>query len=138
MKKNIFLAMAACMMLFTACSSQDEPIVSGDDTAKHEVELTFDFTVSAGTESRAGRPLYSEEALQQVNNLQLYIFNDGKYVETLEITSFNNKKPSESESHVHTFNSQLENGTYTFLAIGFEENLRQPINSLHLQRVPQQ
>lgn len=121
MKKFLLMAAVGTMM-FSACSNDDNLSEIASDGEARPVELSMDFTVSSGAETRAGRPLYSSEALQRVNNLQLYIFKDGKFEKSEKIEAFNNDANQGDESHTYKFTPQLGNGQYQFLAVGFEEN----------------
>lgn len=120
MKKFLLMAAVGTMM-FSACSNDDNLSEIASNGEARPVELSMDFTVSSGAETRAGRPLYSSEALQRVNNLQLYIFKDGKFEKSEKIEAFNNDANQGNESHTYKFTPQLENGQYQFLAVGFEE-----------------
>lgn len=120
MKKFLLMAAVGTMM-FSACSNDDNLSEIASNGEARPVELSMDFTVSSGAETRAGRPLYSSEALQRVNNLQLYIFKDGKFEKSEKIEAFNNDANQGDESHTYKFTPQLENGQYQFLAVGFEE-----------------
>lgn len=121
MKKFLLMAAVGTMM-FSACSNDDNlSEITGNGEAK-PVEVSMDFTVSSGAETRAARPLYSSEALQRVNDLQLYIFKDGKFEKSEKIEAFNNDVNQGDESHTYKFTPQLGNGQYQFLAVGFEEN----------------
>ena len=134
MKKN-FLAMAtlACGLLtFSACSSDDDNLGGGQTGAATgelcDVTVNFDFEVSSASSTRAGRPLYSQEALQQVNDMHLYLFKEvgTDYVFQEEITDengfgFNNATANDTESHTYTLKKKQTTGKYKFLAVGFEE-----------------
>lgn len=134
MKKN-YLAMATMaigLLTFSACSSDDDFGGEQTTTAKGEmqdVELTFNIGVNSGKETRAGRPLYSAEALQRVNKMNVYYFKEtnGQYKYVDEVTSTNNfgfqlsadKGTLTTES---TMSETLEEGAkYKFLAIGLED-----------------
>ena len=134
MKKNYFaMAILACGLLtFSACSNddafnEDETNVTAGET--RNVELTFNFSVNSGEQTRGGRPLYSSEALQQVNAMKVYVFKEsegGEYVYSQEITDdgnfgFSNNSAQGTESHSYTLTEKLTNGTYKFLAVGYEE-----------------
>lgn len=132
MKKNYFaMAILACGLLtFSACSNddafnEDETNVTAGET--RNVELTFNFSVNSGEQTRGGRPLYSSEALQQVNAMKVYLFKEsgGEYVYSKEITDdgnfgFNNSSAQGTESHSYTLTDKLADGTYKFLAVGYE------------------
>lgn len=120
MKKFLLMAAVGTMM-FSACSNDDNLSEIASNGEARPVELSMDFTVSSGAETRAARPLYSSEALQRVNNLQLYIFKDGKFEESKKIEAFSDDKDHGDESHTYKFTPQLGNGQYQFLAVGFEE-----------------
>ena len=125
------MAILACGLLtFSACSNddafnEDETNVTAGET--RNVELTFNFSVNSGEQTRGGRPLYSSEALQQVNAMKVYVFKEsgGEYVYSEEINGnnfgFNNSSAQGTESHSYTLTNKLTDGTYKFLAVGYEE-----------------
>lgn len=132
MKKNYFaMAILACGLLtFSACSNddafnEDETNVTAGET--RNVELTFNFSVNSGEQTRGGRPLYSSEALQQVNAMKVYVFKKSgdDYVYSEEIKGnnfgFNNSTAQGTESHSYTLTNKLADGTYKFLAVGYEQ-----------------
>lgn len=142
MKKNYFaMAILACGLLtFSACSNddafnEDETNVTAGET--RNVELTFNFSVNSGEQTRGGRPLYSSEALQQVNAMKVYVFKEsgGEYVYSEEINGgnfgFNNSTAQGTESHSYTLTDKLTVGdTYKFLAVGYEEGYGNTFNAL--------
>lgn len=126
------MAILACGLLtFSACSNddafnEDETNVTAGET--RNVELTFNFSVNSGEQTRGGRPLYSSEALQQVNEMKVYVFKASgeDYVYSKEITDdgsfgFNNQSAQGTESHSYTLTDKLADGKYKFLAVGYEE-----------------
>lgn len=126
------MAILACGLLtFSACSNddafnEDETNVTAGET--RNVELTFNFSVNSGEQTRGGRPLYSSEALQQVNAMKVYVFKEepgGEYVYSEEINGsnfgFNNITAVGTESHSYTLTDKLTDGKYKFLAVGYEE-----------------
>ena len=126
------MAILACGLLtFSACSNddafnEDETNVTAGET--RNVELTFNFSVNSGEQTRGGRPLYSSEALQQVNAMKVYVFKEsgGEYVYSEEITDggnfgFSNSSAQGTESHSYTLTDKLTDGTYKFLAVGYED-----------------
>lgn len=132
MKKNYFaMAILACGLLtFSACSNddafnEDETNVTAGET--RNVELTFNFSVNSGEQTRGGRPLYSSEALQQVNAMKVYVFKESgsDYVYSEEINGsnfgFNNNSAQGTESHSYTLTDKLTDGKYKFLAVGYED-----------------
>lgn len=125
------MAILACGLLtFSACSNddafnEDETTVTAGET--RNVELTFNFSVNSGEQTRGGRPLYSSEALQQVNAMKVYVFKESgdDYVYSEEINGsnfgFNNSAAVGTESHSYTLTDKLADGKYKFLAVGYEE-----------------
>lgn len=125
------MAILACGLLtFSACSNddafnEDETNVTAGET--RNVELTFNFSVNSGEQTRGGRPLYSSEALQQVNAMKVYVFKESgsDYVYSEEINGgnfgFNNSSAQGTESHSYTLTKNLTDGKYKFLAVGYEE-----------------
>ena len=125
------MAILACGLLtFSACSNddafnEDETNVTAGET--RNVELTFNFSVNSGEQTRGGRPLYSSEALQQVNAMKVYVFKQSgdDYLYSEEINGgnfgFNNSTAQGTESHSYTLTDKLADGTYKFLAVGYEE-----------------
>ena len=135
MKKNYLAmtAMAIGLLTFSACSSDDDFGGEQTTTAKGEmqdVELTFNIGVNSGKETRAGRPLYSAEALQRVNKMNVYYFKetDGQYKYVGEVTSADNfgfqlTADEGNKTTQNTLKETLEEGaSYKFLAIGLEDN----------------
>ncbi len=147
MKKN-YLAMAALafgLLGFSACSSDDalddsqSTVTTGE---MQDVELTFNINVNSGKETRGGRPLWSSEALQQVQYMNLYIFKDdkGTYKYDKEITGGNNfgfndagNAVNSDEPHSYTLTTKLEAGAkYKILAVGYEEGYNATFKTLSL------
>lgn len=135
MKKNYLAmtAMAIGLLTFSACSSDDDFGGEQTTTAKGEmqdVELTFNIGVNSGKETRAGRPLYSAEALQRVNKMNVYYFKEtgGQYKYAGEVTSADNfgfqlTADEGNKTTQNTLEETLEEGaSYKFLAIGLEDN----------------
>lgn len=128
------MAILACGLLtFSACSNddafnEDETNVTAGET--RNVELTFNFSVNSGEQTRGGRPLYSSEALQQVNEMKVYLFKEaagGEFLYSKEITDdgnfgFNNITAQGTESHSYTLTDKLTDGKYKFLAVGYEDD----------------
>lgn len=135
------MAILACGLLtFSACSSddafnEDETNVTAGET--RNVELTFNFSVNSGEQTRGGRPLYSSEALQQVNTMKVYVFKESgsDYVYSKEITDdgnfgFSNSSEHGTESHSYTLTDKLNDGKYKFLAVGYEEGYNETFKGL--------
>lgn len=137
------MAILACGLLtFSACSNddafnEDETNVTAGET--RNVELTFNFSVNSGEQTRGGRPLYSSEALQQVNAMKVYVFkeSEGAFVYSKEITDngnfgFSNNSAQGTESHSYTLTDKLDDGTYKFLAVGYEEGYSATFKALSM------
>ena len=137
------MAILACGLLtFSACSNddafnEDETNVTAGET--RNVELTFNFSVNSGEQTRGGRPLYSSEALQQVNAMKVYVFkaSGDDYLYSEEINGnnfgFNNITAQGTESHSYTLTDKLADGTYKFLAVGYEEGYGDTFKELTMQ-----
>lgn len=150
MKKNYLAmtAMAIGLLTFSACSSDDDFGGEQTTTAKGEmqdVELTFNIGVNSAKGTRGGRPLYSAEALQRVNDVDVYVFekvgdtDDYKFVKEINKGSdfgFKNTDANYSgekdETHSYTLTDKLASGTYKFLAIGYEKDHANTYNALTL------
>ena len=115
------------MTTFTACSNDDELTVTAPAEQAHPVTLNLDFNLSAGGLKRAGRPLYSSQALQQVNSMTVYVFkeNAGSYVydnKVYTIADFDNATAIGDEAHSMEIETALTDGSYKFLAVGLEDD----------------
>lgn len=137
------MAILACGLLtFSACSNddafnEDETNVTAGET--RNVELTFNFSVNSGEQTRGGRPLYSSEALQQVNEMKVYVFKESgdNYVYSEEITDdgnfgFNNISAQGTERHSYTLTDKLPDGKYKFLAVGYEDGYGNTFEALDM------
>lgn len=75
MKKGMFFALAASSLLFSACSSDDAVVsTEGQNEAVQQIVLQV-ASSGDGLSTRAGRPLYSSEALQTIQNVRVLIYN---------------------------------------------------------------
>lgn len=78
-KKNLFFALAAGMVMFSACSNDDDIVNNGgngqDDAQIQSLVLQI-ASSGDGLTTRAGRPLYSNEAAQDIQKVALYFVND--------------------------------------------------------------
>lgn len=134
MKKNYLLGMALIASLsFNSCTKeivyvQDgtgvESVADGAQIITLQVENGGD-----GLATRAGRPLYSAEAKQTIENVKLWICdNDGKVVYVKEISEWNDNKVSTvytTGGHGRqttielTDADKLAAGTYKIYAVGY-------------------
>lgn len=137
MKKNYLLGMALIASLsFYSCDKevvyvQDgegvESVADGAQIITLQVENGGD-----GLATRAGRPLYSAEAKQTIENVKLWICdNDGKVVYVKEISEWNDNKVSTvytTGGHGRQTTIELKDadklaaGTYKIYAVGYSSN----------------
>lgn len=135
-KYFVWACLAGVFMLsVTSCSEQtmmDQGIHASGE-AQREVQITFHLSVISGMQTRGGRPLYSSEALQMVNDMKVYVFKKDANTETFvydgksySIKAFDNTDtPYDGEgyeTHYHTLDTKLADGTYKFLAVGLEND----------------
>lgn len=131
MKKNYLLGMALMGSLaFYSCSNDNVPDGMGSGAVTEDVQL-ITLQVQNGGDglvTRAGRPLYSAEAKQSIENVKLWICNDeGSVVFVKEISNWNSdgSKPYTTNGHGRqttielTGEDKLEAGTYKIYAVGY-------------------
>lgn len=128
MKKGLFFALAASSLLFSACSSDDAVV---NTTAQNEAVQQIVLQVASsgdGLSTRAGRPLYSSEALQTIQNVCVVIYKDDA---TKTIVKKVKKDWTESSNYGNhgrqltlTFkgNDRLEKGDYKVMAVGYSND----------------
>ncbi len=76
-KSTILIALAAVAGMFTSCSKDSENLGPDViDNAKQEIVLQVSNEGDALTATRAGRPLFSEEAKQEIDNVLVIITKD--------------------------------------------------------------
>ena len=136
MKKNYLLGMALMASLsFYSCDKevvyvQDgngvESVADGDQIITLQVENGGD-----GLATRAGRPLYSAEAKQTIQNVKLWICdNTGKVVYVKEISDWNTDGSTVYITGGHGRQTTIElkdtdklaAGTYKIYAVGYSSN----------------
>lgn len=77
MRKQVwFSALAAGVLLFSACKSEDVPAQGGNESANDQ-KLVLNLATGGNQASRAGRPLLSSAAGQDIDKLTLF-FIDGE------------------------------------------------------------
>ena len=128
MKKGMFLALAASSLLFSACSS-DDAVVSTDGQNEAVQQIVLQVASSGdGLTTRAGRPLYSSQALQTIQNVCVVIYKDDA---AKTIVKKVKKAWTESSTYGNhgrqltlTFkgNDRLEKGDYKVMAVGYSDN----------------
>lgn len=130
MKKGLFFALAASSLLFSACSSDDAVV---NTTAQNEAVQQIVLQVASsgdGLSTRAGRPLYSSEALQTIQNVCVVIYKDDATKTIVKKTKLNWKESTiyKTNGHGRQFtislkgNDRLEKGSYKVMAVGYSDN----------------
>lgn len=128
MKKGMFFALAASSLLFSACSSDDAVVsTEGQNEAVQQIVLQV-ASSGDGLTTRAGRPLYSSQALQTIQNVCVVIYKDDA---TKTIVKKVKKDWTESSNYGNhgrqltlTFKgtNRLEEGNYKVMAVGYSTN----------------
>lgn len=135
MKKSyLFSALAAGMVMLSACSN-DSDLANGGSVETTEVAQQIVLQVANsgdGMQTRAGRPLYSSEAKQSIENVKVIICeketNTVKYVKSIENWN-NNDVSSTYNTNGHgrekliDLNKALQAGkTYLVYAFGYHNS----------------
>ncbi len=127
MKKGMFFALAASSLLFSACSSDDAVVsTEGQNEAVQQIVLQV-ASSGDGLTTRAGRPLYSSQALQTIQNVRVLIYNTATKAivkdEQLDWTK-SDKYDNHGRQHTLTYkgNDRLEGGSYKVMAVGYSDN----------------
>ena len=132
MKKGMFFALAASSLLFSACSSDDAVVSTvGQNEAVQQIVLQV-ASSGDGLTTRAGRPLYSSQALQTIQNVRVMIYKNE--TEGGEKTIVFDKKLDWKESTIYKTNghgrqftislkgdNRLAEGNYKVMAVGYSE-----------------
>lgn len=127
MKKCMFLALAASSLLFSACSSDDAVVsTEGQNEAVQQIVLQV-ASSGDGLTTRAGRPLYSSQALQTIQHVRVLIYN----ADTKAIVKDENKDWKTSTTYTNhgreltlTYKGEqrLGEGNYKVMAVGYSDN----------------
>lgn len=128
MKKGMFFALAASSLLFSACSSDDAVVsTEGQNEAVQQIVLQV-ASSGDGLTTRAGRPLYSSEALQTIQNVRVIIYKDDA---TKTIVKDEKKDWTTSTTYTNhgrqltlTYkgDQRLNAGNYKVMAVGYSNN----------------
>lgn len=87
MRKQVwFSALVAGVLLFSACKSEDVPAQGGNESANDQ-KLVLNLATGGNQASRAGRPLLSSAAGQDIDKLTLFFIEDGNIALKKEISS---------------------------------------------------
>lgn len=128
MKKGMFFALAASSLLFSACSSDDAVVsTEGQNEAVQQIVLHV-ASSGDGLTTRAGRPLYSSQALQTIQNVRVLIYKTDSTKAIVKDAKLNWKESSKYDNHGRqltlTFKGadRLEGGSYKVMAVGYSDN----------------
>lgn len=127
MKKGMFFALAASSLLFSACSSDDAVVsTEGQNEAVQQIVLQV-ASSGDGLTTRAGRPLYSSEALQTIQNVRVLIYNaDTKAIVKDEkkdwTTSTTYTNHGRQLTLTYKGDQRLNAGNYKVMAVGYSNN----------------
>lgn len=127
MKKGMFFALAASSLLFSACSSDDAVVsTEGQNEAVQQIVLQV-ASSGDGLTTRAGRPLYSSQALQTIQHVRVLIYNTATKAivkdERLDWTK-SDKYDNHGRQHTLTYkgDQRLSEGNYKVMAVGYSDN----------------
>lgn len=127
MKKGMFFALAASSLLFSACSSDDAVVsTEGQNEAVQQIVLQV-ASSGDGLTTRAGRPLYSSEALQTIQNVRVLIYNSATKAivkdEKLNWKEKSNPYDNHGRQYTLTYKGteRLEAGNYKVMAVGYSD-----------------
>lgn len=127
MKKGLFFALAASSLLFSACSSDDAVVsTEGQNEAVQQIVLQV-ASSGDGLSTRAGRPLYSSEALQTIQNVRVLIYNaDTKAIVKDEKKDWKTSTTYTNHGRELTLtykgDQRLGEGNYKVMAVGYSDN----------------
>lgn len=128
MKKGMFFALAASSLLFSACSSDDAVVsTEGQNEAVQQIVLQV-ASSGDGLTTRAGRPLYSSQALQTIQNVCVVIYTDDATKTIVKKVKKDWTKSDKYDNHGRqltlTFKGadRLEKGNYKVMAVGYSNN----------------
>lgn len=132
-KRNLFFALAAGAVVFSACSNNEDILVQGDNNENAAQQIVLQVASAGdGLQTRAGRPLLSSEAKQNIENVKLIICgkDDKKVKFVKEITDWNTNGSTTYTQGGHgretvvnfSTDEKLEAGIYTVYAFGYSNN----------------
>lgn len=126
MKKGMFFALAASSLLFSACSSDDAVVSTvGQNEAVQQIVLQV-ASSGDGLTTRAGRPLYSSQALQTIQHVRVLIYNaDTKAI--VKDAKLDWKESTTYKNHgrqltlTYKGDERLSEGNYKVMAVGYSD-----------------
>lgn len=126
MKKGMFFALAASSLLFSACSSDDAVVsTEGQNEAVQQIVLQV-ASSGDGLTTRAGRPLYSSQALQTIQNVRVVIY-DATTKAIVKDEKKNWKTSTTYNNHgrqltlTYKGDQRLDAGNYKVMAVGYSD-----------------
>lgn len=128
MKKGMFFALAASSLLFSACSSDDAVVsTEGQNEAVQQIVLQV-ASSGDGLTTRAGRPLYSSQALQTIQHVRVIIYKDDATKTIVKDKQLNWKDSKTYDNHgreltlTYKGDERLGEGNYKVMAVGYSDN----------------
>ena len=128
MKKGMFFALAASSLLFGACSSDDAVVSTvGQNEAVQQIVLQV-ASSGDGLTTRAGRPLYSSQALQTIQHVRVIIYKDDATKTIVKDKLLNWKDSKTYDNHgreltlTYKGDERLGEGNYKVMAVGYSDN----------------
>lgn len=128
MKKGMFFALAASSLLFSACSSDDAVVsTEGQNEAVQQIVLQV-ASSGDGLTTRAGRPLYSSQALQTIQHVRVIIYKDDATKTIVKDKQLNWKDSKTYDNHgreltlTYKGDQRLDEGNYKVMAVGYSDN----------------
>ena len=128
MKKGMFFALAASSLLFSACSSDDAVVSTvGQNEAVQQIVLQV-ASSGDGLTTRAGRPLYSSEALQTIQHVRVIIYKDDATKTIVKDKQLDWKDSKTYDNHgrkltlTYKGDERLSEGNYKVMAVGYSDN----------------
>lgn len=137
-KKYFFSALAAGMVLFSACSQHDDVLEVADlSSSAQQIVLQVPST-GDGLQTRAGRQLYSAEAKQDIQTVKVIVTDAQdvvKYVATVSnwgtaSTAYTTGGHGREKNIV--IDPKLEAGTYTIYAVGYSDNSDYDLSAINV------
>lgn len=127
MKKGMFFALVASSLLFSACSSDDAVVsTEGQNEAVQQIVLQV-ASSGDGLTTRAGRPLYSSQALQTIQHVRVVIY-DATTNAIVKDKTLDWKDSKTYDNHgrqltlTYKGDERLGEGNYKVMAVGYSDN----------------
>lgn len=123
----MFFALAASSLLFSACSSDDAVVsTEGQNEAVQQIVLQV-ASSGDGLTTRAGRPLYSSQALQTIQHVRVVIY-DATTNAIVKDKTLDWKDSKTYDNHgrqltlTYKGDERLGEGNYKVMAVGYSDN----------------